>query len=258
MSWQLKADAVPSVPIHIATAIVRSVGSDNFAKALLRAVDAILPTSYCSIFQVAREETTMVDVAGANSLQSGVDQARLYLDSKFYNDDPIWREHCDADMDGLLMIRSAAEIHSETHRSLCYEAIGVAQRCSLIFPSGASGRIAVSFYCTRNFVPAELDLLQGLSKLLGAALAQHIAINVERSPAAQARAFLSKFNLTIREEQILLLALRGLTNKVIAKQLDLQPSTVVSYRDRAYHRLGIGRHADMVKMMLFPDPALLH
>jgi DNA-binding NarL/FixJ family response regulator len=56
--------------------------------------------------------------------------------------------------------------------------------------------------------------------------------------------------LTQREREILQLIAEGLTNKEIAKQLKISLKTALAHRNNIMQKLGIHRHADLIKYAL--------
>jgi DNA-binding NarL/FixJ family response regulator len=56
--------------------------------------------------------------------------------------------------------------------------------------------------------------------------------------------------LTAREQQVLTALLRGTSSEGIATQLDLKPSSVITYRRRAYAKLGIATQAELFALCL--------
>ncbi len=83
---------------------------------------------------------------------------------------------------------------------------------------------------------ADMDALDVVATMLGAALASTPAGRT-RAPRREAAASLAR--LTPREQQILALLPRGVTNSQIAEQLGIAPGTVKIHVERVLHKLGV-------------------
>jgi DNA-binding CsgD family transcriptional regulator len=251
--WTLEDRSTGKVSLDFAAAVVKTVGADHFAYALLQAVNHSVNATHCSIFSLVDDAVSVIDVAGIDSPSEGADSARRYVDSKFYAQDPLCDIGRDKGGEGLLTLQSASNIRTAAYRSACYEPMGLKQRCSLVFPHRTAGRIAINFYRRHAYLGGELDMLQSVAPLLSDAVHQHLDVVGTGPSARRTLSCLAKWNLTKREEEVVLCALEGLSNKEIARRLDLQPSTVVTYRNRAYRRIGVGRQAELVRLLLVPD-----
>lgn len=255
MSQSFRTPCSGAVPGSIAMATLQAIGSRRFAHDLLAGVRSNLLASYCSLFHI-RPSTgaTVIDVAGLDTLKPALMPAQRYVESKFYGHDPMLVGWSAARATGWVGLHSASEIQVEAYRSDCYESLGLHQRCSLVFPWQADEWLALNFYRHRDdqaFTVSELDSLINGADFLAAAVIHHLAlIQQVRGPKDRIDQLFEHADLTAREKQVLMYALQGLSNKEIGKQLGLEPSTVITYRERAYRRLSVGRHADLVRLIL--------
>ena len=95
---------------------------------------------------------------------------------------------------------------------------------------GVGDRLAVVAPADRHLGPEAAELaVQGLTA----------------SPDAQALATLS-----VREQQVLLLVVRGQTSAAIAEALNLSPKTVESYRSRLMAKLGVDDVTGLVRLAI--------
>ena len=254
--WLVESPAGAQVSASLARLAVATVGSKRFAHALLVGVRSqFLFASYCSLFWINRDVgARVVDVAGLESESSGAASARRYEESKFYGLDPLFIDPASPSATGSLRLHSSSDIHVDAYRSNCYEVLGVHQRCSLVFPWRDNSWLALNFYRHRHddtFSARELDGLRCAGELLGATVRRQMEVVHEpEPPSARMSRLFSHADLTSREEQVLTQALDGLSNKQIARQLGIEANTVITYRERAYRRLGIRRHADLVRLLV--------
>lgn len=59
-----------------------------------------------------------------------------------------------------------------------------------------------------------------------------------------------RFHLTARESQMVDLAIDGLANSEIAKELNISAQVVKNYMSRAYDKIGASNRADMVRIVI--------
>jgi FixJ family two-component response regulator len=61
-------------------------------------------------------------------------------------------------------------------------------------------------------------------------------------------------SLSPREREIVALIVNGLTNKLIARELDLSPRTIEAHRTHIMHKLGASNLAELVKLYSYCQP----
>lgn len=242
------------VPIDLAAALIEAVGTQRVACKILLAMRPHVSLSYCSIFSVdGIGPTQVLEVAAIDPHDEVSRPAKQYVDSSFYRADPLFHLCRSIDAQNLIALQSTDDISIDAYRIGCYQSIGVRERCSLLLRVDDRST-ALNFYRSitdRPFSTAELDFIGGLAPLMQIMVTRHrmLAPAVE-APYARAARLFQDARLTERERQVLRAALDGLSNKQAAAALRLQPSTVTTYRERAYLKLGIARHSDLVKLLL--------
>lgn len=82
-------------------------------------------------------------------------------------------------------------------------------------------------------------------RYLGAQAAELAVQGLTASPESQALA-----NLSVREQQVLRMVVRGQTSAVIAEALNLSPKTVESYRSRLMAKLGVDDVTALVRLAI--------
>ncbi len=259
--WPLETSTTADVPGSMAQLAVQVVGVAEFAHTLLIGVRSeLLAASYCSLFSIRPGIGAQVlDVAGLETPGAGAEPARRYVEDKFYGHDPL--------VTGVGEVRShfrlchSADIAVADYRIGCYERLGVHQRCSLVFPWQEKTWLSLNFYralddCT--FSARELDSLHACGPLLISSVHRHLRIvQTSESPMTRLRRLFAASSLTPREIQVVAGVLEGLSSKEIARRLGVEAATVATYRERGYRKLGISRHADLVRLLLADLPPQL-
>lgn len=123
------------------------------------------------------------------------------------------------------VVRVEAAGMKAEYRAIFFDAPGLVAKTSVLV-AGAR-RLIVNLYEDASPVDAELaDLIAGL-------IARHVAAEGEPGPAP------ALSGLSERERAVCLGILAGRKTEAIAGAMGLSPETVITYRRRAYHKLGI-------------------
>lgn len=242
-------------------AVVMALGQDSFGPAVFdwlgrrHAIDEI----FAYIRPAARQPRCILSAGG---IGRSSDRVEAYS-RQYYPLDPVARLLPPAANvgEGCVAIRvRAEEIADPGYRERCFEAPGLAEKLSLARPC-ADGWIVLSAYRHRRrgyFNPAEqrhfhrlgavlLPLIQKHGDLLrgGSASVDPMA-EIERRLAARLPA------LSARERAVCARTLGGMTAEAIALDLGIKPSSVQTYRKRAYARLGISSASQLIAAVLHP------
>lgn len=128
------------------------------------------------------------------------------------------------------------------YRQRFFQAPQLSEKFAFVAADGAR-RYYVNLYRARNrpgFEDGEIVGLVQQAPLLAALLGQQLGCRAESAPLAG--------ELSEREAQICTLICRGHTAKSIARQLALAESSVLTYRQRAYRKLGISRKSQLLTL----------
>ncbi|MDB5799064.1 MAG: putative two-component response regulator [Rhodocyclales bacterium] len=108
--------------------------------------------------------------------------------------------------------------------------------------------------CRRAFRSGAIEFLtkpvdeDALIEAVQAAIRSHIASRERTAVTRDAQALLAK--LTDREREVLAQIVDGLSNKQIARVLDLSPRTVETHRANLFEKLGVDSLAQLVRLYL--------
>ncbi|WP_372602783.1 LuxR C-terminal-related transcriptional regulator [Actibacterium sp.] len=160
--------------------------------------------------------------------------AQQYLEG-WFRDDPLCA-HALALPAGAFELFNLAQLRNEIpaeYHQRFFVAPGLGDKRAAVI-AGPTLRLAVNLY-RRDDGPAQPDLLNLLAQL---AILHFEAAGQTEIP--QALSVLSE-----RESQVCLGILQGKKAEIIAHELGLQPTSVVTYRRRAYDKLGISSRASL-------------
>jgi DNA-binding CsgD family transcriptional regulator len=237
---------------------VAALGTAAFAAELLAALNRVVPIDHLSLMRFEdRDRAPVLESAVWRGGEHVAEVQRAYLDG-LYRRDPnlkitgsgpsIRRLHRDS-------------IPDSDYRAVCYVRPALLERITIAMPEGER-LIALNLYrraATGELSASEFQHLESLSRLLGALAAKHVGTlgmllrsrdRADRVAALAARLHALDGRLTRRELDVLARILIGMTSEGIALDLGVSTNTVLTYRKRAYGRLGVSSQAELFALCL--------
>lgn len=264
--WDLgeQPAATASALLGVLTNAMAHLGQSRFDQTLLDSMHPVLPAASWSVYRTGPLcEPAMFMSASRGVPDTTRDCWRAYLSGPYRSDRTLLRGTPDADPTSKTSTTSkishitAQEVPPE-HRAKVYEAHGVAERVSIVEPQGEGALFAINFYRhqhQRPFDDAQISAVEDLASALMAMTHKHLDFWMPDAKAAQLTRLLAKLKainpaLTPRESQVCAGVLQGLTFDGIACQLGLSVTSVKTYRNRAFSRLGIHFRNELFALML--------
>lgn len=239
--------------------VIESVGRSDFSSGLFDIARRFTGTEIVTAFVAAPdgEVHTLLAENHYNSGQPALEIARRYV-ARHWRADPANAIALDdgdaADCWGVRM--KAGDIESSAYRSECYLSVGLSERFSLLQRREA-GTLRLSIYRRRkeSFSEAEIDNLVESAPLLMAALWRHYEVTKPTGGRGAAQDFHARLEkaapgLSKRERDVCALVAAGLTSEGIALELGVGINTVLTYRKRAYARLGISSQNELMRILM--------
>lgn len=242
---------------HAQTDLVAAVGDPAFPKRLLETLRVLAGVELCSVF--LRDGGERVELILADGEVAGLPGFTLRASYAYARD--FWRSdrqlarlaHAPAGAP-VVTRRRAADIADPAYRSVCYDRAHVSERVSIVSPGRPC--FVVNGYRTAGnaaFAAHDIDRLDLHAGFLIAALRQHLRAGL--SPAVPTdevglagRLAALDCGLSAREAEIVAALILGETQDRIARAKRLSPATVVTYRRRAYGKLGVGNRRDLMAL----------
>ncbi len=219
---------------HIDACLSR-LGTDGFAVAFAEFVER-LKVDQLMIFSIQEERAVCLLSRHFSHAVLAEELATSYLKG-WYLQDPLLPELRSLSV-GDVRLRRLDEIQAkmgEDYRRIFFEAPGMVAKTTVL-AAGEQLRLFVSFYHTGGAVP---DLDPDVARLAGRLALLHyeqVAVSDVPPPLAV---------LSERERAVCLGILSGRKAEAIAADLDVAASTVVTYRKRAYAKLGVTSRAGL-------------
>jgi DNA-binding CsgD family transcriptional regulator len=259
--------SVPAVPTHAAPALQRDVGAalvgciarDDFAGRALAEMNRALPVAWWTVYRVFDDRPPQLCAQASHAVPDiALDCWRIYR-SGVYRDDTHFADACEQAGRGdsrTVMTHCLADDFGRAHREQIYAAHSLSERLSIVAAErdgDAHGALlAVNLYRHRaqpRFAPAELDTVLAVAGTLLAVVQRYIELGSARLTPAQRLQQLCPA-LTTREREVCERLLRGLSFEGIAADLGVSATTVKTYRNRAFERLGIHHRNELYALAL--------
>lgn len=228
---------------------ILSLGEPDFAHALLRMMEPLVPVDHLAI--VTFDDELAAHLVTAVSRQPGnpaLEAGRLYERSRFYRHDPGARQ-LSAGGPVLSQLR-ASDIKDRQYRQEIYDRYRLLERLSLV-DRVRDRWIMVNLYRGRGsdfFQERDITRVRESAPLLLGLAGKHTdltAATMSRSGRAESIQYLDDLlgqietRLTPREREVCARALAGQTVQGIASELGVRPTTIATLRRRAYEKLHI-------------------
>jgi LuxR family transcriptional regulator, activator of tox operons len=226
---------------------IAAICEPRFATAMLKAVNRRVRVDHCSVMRLAGTAVSQVFTNDSLHDDPAVAKAAVEYIDRFFKYDPNLRLVADAArLRGKVLIRSLrpAEIRQRAYRKI-YDDAGLIQRVSLLTGTQGQALVALNFYRARGsgeFSAADLANIKSMSGPLAAIARRHVELLVQTASSTDAwrqRLKVVRHDLSFRELEVAASMLAGKTLREIAASLGVAHSTAVTYRERAYRRLGV-------------------
>lgn len=247
---ELSQKVVAVDPVDLSD-VVEVIGTEGFAATLLAGLNRMVGAECCAIYQMKDYAVSRVVSAAQD------DYVERDLERTSYDVKRLLNQACATDV--------KLEIDSSTSTSFepkVVSALTMQKRQWIMI----SGRRANARYCIQIVRPlqfgcaadAAVDQLRGVARLLMAIAAKHsemVSRKPNMTPALSSlveieACILGQANLTRREAEVCARILYGLSSCGIALDLGIGKESVMTYRKRAYQRLGIASQRELLMWYL--------
>lgn len=238
--FRMSPISVPAQPAASAcAALIERIGTPAFLPAVLALCHEVAGATDLAVFRLDADAPGLLgafSIHGQGARRSG----QSYLQERYYRFDGNLRlAHRGQPL--CMSHQTVDELPDSGYRAACYESAGVAERISVLVPAG-DGWVFVNAYRPRRCdVPraAAVESLAGQAPTLAAAMRRHLALGT--APADPLAA------LSARERQVVEAILAGESAKQAGKRLGLSPTSIATYRQRAFTKLGVRRQVDLFR-----------
>lgn len=249
--WRIKARR-EDIPLPFVTKVIAGIGTEDLAQYILDAMQPLLPASHCTLF--ALESTGRVSALSTASAHGAVASitAIEYYRNRFdlLDNNMTWlsRKRVPARSQLWMSHQFSDDVSDEHYRELCYTKPGIRERASVLLLDRDGFRVAISFYRNLSFElfsGEDFDTIIRCAPVLQEAVLAHVRKTARRA-VSDALHHRILTNLAHRERQVISYLLAGKTSRETAALLELSETTVLTYRYRAFAKLGIRSQRDLL------------
>jgi DNA-binding CsgD family transcriptional regulator len=254
----MKADAAFGNFANDITPALLAIGRPAFPQALISALRRVADVGHCMVFSFAGERSTAC-LLDAGNIPIGRDLGVAYSEH-FHQSDP----NRDAIFGGhgvtapVLLPTFARRMYSDSYRKIFFEDSDIVDKfAAAIWVEDTC--FYVNFYritAQGRFTPGEIRRLLAVAPAVSAAVARHFQLGAtaDDDPIGRLKTLFETSEplaaLTAREKDVCLRILSGFSSEAIAAELGISLHSALTYRKRAYDRLGISSQNELFGIVL--------
>ena len=241
-------------------AAVEAVGTPAYAKACLRVLQESFDVDHWALFRYGAADSVKCLATASRAYEAAAEQNISSFVSRCHRFDPALTAFRQGTPDGPCLIRMGIGDIGDLEYRHCFEATHVRERLGFFSGSGPDV-VQLCIYrggvTTRTFSSGEMRLFATLARLILTTASKHELLgdraSAARHPtdigAVERRLQLLSNQLSKREREVCARAVLGRTIVETALELDIERTSVITYRQRAYQKLKIGRQADLLALV---------
>jgi len=254
----MKAEAFRAQAISDITPAVLAIGRASFPETLIGALRRVADVGHCMVFSFAgeRQASCLLD---AGNIPIGRDLGVAYSGHFFLSDpnrDAILAGHADAAP--VLLPTFARRMYSDSYRKIFFDDSDIVDKCATaIWVEDTC--FYVNFYRITSqgrFAREDVQRLMAVAPAVSAAVARHFQQDATAAgdPLLRLQALFANASpfaaLTGREKEVCLRILSGFSSEAIACELGISLHSALTYRKRAYEKLGISAQNELFAIAL--------
>ena len=249
---------------HVAR-VVETIGTPRFEPEFFRMVDATIGCEHLTAFAVSPpDRPRLLLAANRGDAPIARSAASVYLQNHWDSDPTNMILAQPRDLgEGVVACVSAEEMLRLRYRRQCYSVADWATSGSnlihkvTLIKRRETDTIKVHFYRRRErgpFCGGDVQRIAECADLLLAFLGRHAPIDAHASALTLRRKFQTRLEtsfegITPREAEVCAAIAVGMSSEAIALTLGISLNTVLTYRKRAYARLGICSQNELVRLI---------
>jgi DNA-binding CsgD family transcriptional regulator len=238
---------------------VGALGEQDFGTHLLAFLYRACGAEHCTVLHLSADHLSKIATASLDGTDTAQRQVELYLQDHRWRGDPMIAEaRQQLVSQPASMIRAEiCEFSDVDFRELLYGRAGICERLLLCGRSehGIIGLSVLRSAQVGAFSSDDVARLRDSASLLLALLGKHIGLSWKRPDLSLALTSLAEIATCIaaapvamsrREAEVCARILYGMSSIGIALELGISEETVMTYRKRAYQRLGFASQRELL------------
>lgn len=232
--------------------VISSIGTETFGPSVLAQLNRWMPFCWLSVYRLLDDAPPTVHaLATTCGGKNGPEESwQVYRTSLYRRDETFQDARATLERGSAALLHWHASDICLEHRHAIYTRHGLRERLSLVCLDEWQGLLAVNLYrndAQPSFTDLEIDQLRDFAHPLLASTRKHISIANSDAPRSAARDALAE--LPRREREVCERLLKGWTYDGIAADLKVGFSSVKTYRDRAFERLGLHHRNELFALV---------
>lgn len=235
------------------TPAVLAIGRSDFPEVLIDLLRRQAGVGHCMVFALSRAGAAHC-LLDAGNIPIGGDLGAAYA-GQFHESDPNRDALFETEGDAPIMLPAfAPRMYGARYRKIFFQDSGIVDKCATAIWVDDSC-FYVNFYriaAQGRFGAAQRERLEAIAPAIAASVARHFqeGATPDQSLAAlfATRAPLSA--LTPREQEVCRHILSGFSSEAISQGLGISLHSTLTYRKRAYERLGISSQNELFAIVL--------
>jgi len=241
------------------TKLVSTIGDDDFGCALGELFRGICGAEHCTVLHLQPDASEEISTAGAYGPDIARRQIALYLQNQRWQRDPMVAQaskQLDA-QPAAVVHTGVSEMPESDFRDILYGRTDICDRVMLCGRT-TTGIIGLSLLRTSKagaFSKEDVDHVQEVSPLLMSIVGKHVGLARQSADMSRPLTSLEDIEACLaspgvpfsrRERQVCARILFGMSSIGIALDLGIGEETVMTYRKRAYGRLGYATQRELI------------
>jgi DNA-binding CsgD family transcriptional regulator len=238
---------------------VAALGTTDYGRACFRVFEQAFDVDHWAIFRYRSIDSVKCIATASRAHEAAAEKNVDFFLSRCYRFDPSLIAFKQQHTERPCLIKMAiSDIYDPQYRH-CFELTNVQERLSF-FAADKADLLQLCIYrgaVNRTFSVAEMNLFATLARLVIATALKHEALG-DHGATAQGQLDLDALErrlddlamgLSKREREVCARAVAGSTIEETAVDLDIRKTSVITYRQRAYQKLGISRQSDLLALV---------